>query len=150
MRQSKIIDSKVIKNVEPVPNPVLNKELIIMIMAFLQLFLCETLAKRIMSLVLIAAGVPDATITESTGQCNRSVRQLRKDVSTGNTKNLFVVNGGGRKSKLADIGQEVIDEIAAGNYYSRQQIVDMIEEKFGIKTSRSAVDRLLKKTASNA
>jgi transposase len=103
-----------------------------------------------MSLVLIAAGVPDATITESTGQCNRSVRQLRKDVSTGNTKNLFVVNGGGRKSKLADIGQEVIDEIAAGNYYSRQQFVDMIEEKFGIKTSRSAVDRLLKKTASNA
>jgi transposase len=60
------------------------------------------------------------------------------------------VNGGGRKGKLVDIEQAIIDEIAAGNYYSRQQIVDMIEEKFGIRASQSAVDRLLKKTASNA
>jgi hypothetical protein len=41
------------------------------IMHFLRLLMCETLVKRILSLVLIAADVPNARVTELTGLCGR-------------------------------------------------------------------------------
>lgn len=115
-------------------------------MSFLCLFICETLAKRILSLVLIAAGVPNARITELTGLCDRSVRSLKKAIERDdNIDKLFVVGGGGRKSKLGDVEAEIVEEIENNNYYSRQQIADMIQERFGIKVSLSGVGRLLKR-----
>jgi len=120
--------------------------IIVIVMSFLQLFVCETIAKRIVSVVLIAVGVPNAHITELTGLCDKSVRTLKKAVATGETDILFHVGGGGRKNKLEDLEDTIIKEIEKDNYHSRQQIVDMIHEKYGIKTSISAVSRLLKKT----
>jgi len=117
------------------------------VMSFLCLFICDTLAKRIVSLILIVAGVPNARVTELTGLCDRSVRSLRKAIETDdNIDNLFVVGGGGRKSKLGDVEAEIVTEIENNNYHSRQQIADMIQERFGIKVSLSGVGRLLKKT----
>ena len=115
------------------------------IMSFLQLFMCETLVKRIMSLILIAVGVPNSRITELTGLCDRSIRTLKKDIETGDMDNFFAVNGGGRKSKLQDYEGAIIEEIEKNNYHSRQQIADMILEKYGIKVSLPAIGRLLKK-----
>ncbi|MDR0580865.1 MAG: hypothetical protein LBG04_01985 [Holosporaceae bacterium] len=120
-----------------------------MVMAFLELFMCKTLVKRIMCLVLIAVGLSNPRITELTGLCNRSIRTLRKAVADDDMENIFTVEGGGRKGKLADVEKEVVEEIEKNNYHSRQQIVDMILEKFKLKVSLSAVGRLLKKTALN-
>ena len=116
-----------------------------MIISFLQLFMCETLAKRIVSIVLLAAGVSNKEINELTGLCDRSIRTLKKAIETGETDNLLKVGGGGRKSKLEDVETAIVDEINSNNYHSRQQIADMILEKHGIKVSLPAVGRLLKK-----
>jgi transposase len=80
-----------------------------------------------------------------TGLCARTVCEYKKEIDAGNIQELLSIRGGGRKSNLADVEQEIIDVIEAGNYSTAQQIVDMIKEKFDIKTSLSAVSRLLKK-----
>lgn len=120
------------------------------IMFFLQLFMCETLAKRILSIILIVFGLPNATIVETIGFSDKSVRSLRKALETGEIDSLFVVGGGGRKSKLKDMETSIVEEISNNNYHSKQQIVDMIQEKYNIQTSISAVSNLLKKTRLNA
>lgn len=122
------------------------KQIIAMAMDFLRLFFCETLVKRIVSAVLIAAGLPNAAVTEMTGLCDKSVRVLRKSIDAGDTADLLSVKGGGRKSKYAQFEKEIIEEISNNDYSSRQQIADMIQEKFGVKISVSAVGKLLKKT----
>jgi len=110
----------------------------------------QTLAKRIVSMVLIAAGIPNNQVTELTGYCDRSVRTLKKAMESGETAGLFHVGGGGGRSKLADVEKEIIEEISRNDYHSYQQIADMAYEKFEIKVSLYSVRRLLKKTASNA
>jgi transposase len=97
-----------------------------------------------MGLALIAAGLPNVRITELTGLCDRSIRYLKKALADGDTQNIFTVNGGGRKGKLADVEKEILEEIENSNYHSRQEIADMILEKFDIKVSLFAVGRFLK------
>ena len=121
-----------------------------MILNFLQMVMPITLSKRVLSMALIAAGIPDTRVTELTGLCDRSVRALRKSLQEPDASNLFSLGGRrGKKNKLADVESIIVEEIKTGNYSSRQQIVDMIYEKHGIKTSLTAVSGLLKKTASN-
>jgi len=117
---------------------------------FLQLFMPQTLAKRIISMVLIAAGIPNNQVTELTGYCDRSVRTVKKAIKSGETSGLFHVGGGGGRSKLADVETGIIEEISRNDYHSYQQIADMAYEKFKIKVSLYSVRRLLKKTASSA
>ena len=50
------------------------EEVIKKIMKFLELFMCKTLVKRIISLILIAVEIPDNRVTELTGLCNKSVQ----------------------------------------------------------------------------
>jgi transposase len=119
------------------------------ILAFFQLFMCETLAKRLLSMVLIAIDVSDNLITELTGLCGQSVRTLRKSLADGDIDSLFHVGGGGRKGKLVDVENSIIKEINSNNYHSHRQIADMIREKYGIKVSLPVISRLLKKTGSN-
>jgi len=121
-------------------------EIIRRIMGFLELFMCKTLVKRIVSMILLSVGVSNEKITEMTGLCDKSVRVLKKAMKNGETANLFKVGGGGRKSKTKDIERAVMEEIGKNNYHSRQQIVDMIAEKYSIKISINGVKRLLKKT----
>jgi hypothetical protein len=116
------------------------------IIQFLQIFMTETLAKRLVSMVLIAAGAPNDRIVESTGLCDRSTRALRKDIANGNIDSLFVVGStSGRGSKVKGFEKAIAEELETSNYHTRQQIADMIREKFGISLSVSAAGRLLKK-----
>ena len=126
------------------------RQIIKKIMLFLQLFMCETLAKRILSIVLITVSVPNSRVTELTGLCDRSVRTLKRAIETGEIDSLFSVGGGGRKRKLINVEEAIIKEINNNNYHSQQQIADMIYEQYEIKVSQSVVARLLKKTVSNA
>ena len=123
------------------------EQLIKAILSFLQLFMCETLSKRVISMVLLVAGTPNSRITELTGLCDKSVRTLEKCIELGEHDTLFHVGCVGSKSKLSDIETEIINEINKNDYHSQQQIADMVLEKFGIKVTRSTISRLLKKTA---
>jgi len=104
------------------------------------------LVKRIVSMLLISLEIPNEKVTELTGLCDKSVRTLKKAMKNGETESLFVVSGGGRKRKLVDVESAVIEEIEKNDYHTKQQIVDMILEKFGIKVSVDTVKNLLKKT----
>ena len=116
---------------------------------FLGMFMPETLAKRIVCIILIAMDVPNEQVVKLTGFCDKTVKKVQKKLSEGNTIDLFKISGGGRKRKTADVEAAIADEINNNQYHSRQQIADMIFEKHGIKLSVSAVGELLKKTALN-
>ena len=64
----------------------------------------------------------------------------------GNIDLLLEVGGGsGRPRKTEDLECAIIEELEKNNYHTRQQIADMIHEKFGVVISVSTVGRLLKK-----
>lgn len=127
-----------------------NSMVITKVIGFLQLFMPVTLAKRITAMVLLAAGIPVSRITELTGLCDRSTRSLLKSIQQNDIEGLFAINSGsGQKSKTSSIEAEIIAEIEKNNYHTRQQIADMIKEKFHVQVSVATVGRLLKKTASN-
>ena len=115
------------------------------VITFLRLFMCETLAKRIVSMLLLVSGIPNKQITELTGLCDKSVRTLKKSIESGEHENLFKTNIVGQKGKLADIETEIINEINKNDYSSQQQIADMVNEKYGVKVTQSTISRLLKK-----
>lgn len=118
------------------------------IISFLSNFVPVTLAKRIVCIILLAAGVEDAKITEWTSYCDRSVRGVRKEMEDGkDISELLKIGGGGRKSKLEDYEDQIIAELECNNYHTRKQVADMIYNKFEITVSLSAVGRFLKKTA---
>lgn len=116
---------------------------------FLNLLMSQTLVKRLVSMILIVAGLPNARITELTGLCDKSVRVLRKNLESGEIDSLFHIGGGGRKRKLVDFEEAIVEEVNNGSYHSQQQIVDMVYEKYGIKVTTNTISRLLKKTASS-
>jgi transposase len=120
------------------------------ILCFMQLFICETLSKRIICVLLLTVDVPIKRIAELVNLSEKSVRHYKRTLESDGVRSLLTIRGGGRKSNLAGIESMVMEEIETNNYHSRQQIADMIKEKHGIKISVSAVGKLLKKTASNA
>jgi transposase len=120
-----------------------------MIIEFMKLFMCETLAKRVISIVLILAGTPNKQVTMLTNLCDKSVRVLKSKLEKGETKELLQVGGGGRKRRLIDVEQAIINEVNEGTYHTYQQITDMVAEKYGLKVSSATIRRLLKKTVSS-
>jgi hypothetical protein len=77
----------------------LNKSII----GFLRNVMTETPAKRIVSMVLIAAGISNGRVTELTGLCGRSV--------------------------LKDIEGLIIEMIETNNYHIQQETADMIYDE---------------------
>ena len=130
-------------------NTVHTSKIIKMIIEFLKLFMCETLVKRIVSIILILAGIPNKQVTTLTGLCDKSVRVLKSKLEKGETDKLLQVNGGGRKRSLIDVEQAIINEVNESTYHTYQQITDMVFEKFGLKVSSATIRRLLKKTKSS-
>ncbi len=119
------------------------------IYGYLQLFLSPIIARRIISAILIIAGVRSTDITQLTGLCERSIRDLKNQIAAGDIDSLFETKSGrGRKSKFRDVESRIVEEIEKGNYQTLQQIADMVQEKFGINASIMAISRLLKKTGS--
>ena len=136
-------DTKVSKTVEGVNG---NVVIIKKVIEFLQLFLPLTLAKRLVAIVLRAAGVPVPHVTELSGLCDRSTRSLLKSLREEDVAGLLAIKrGSGKKRRTAGLEDEIIAEIERNNYHTRQQIADMIQEKFHVKVSVATVGRLLKK-----
>ena len=124
-------------------------QIISKVLIFLRLFVCETIAKRVVGMVLVAVGIPEDRVAELLGLCGKSVRAIKKGLEDGTIDEMFHTAGGGRKRKLGDVEESIIEEIGNNNYHSHQQIADMIQEKYGIKVSLPVIGRLLKKTGSS-
>ena len=120
------------------------------IIAFLQVFMAETVERRIMGIVLLAVGVTDVRVVELTGTRDRSICDLRKKLRDGaDDQELFGVSGnGGRERKLKEVESLVADKIESNDYHTQQEIADMISKEHDIKVHRSTVSRMLKKNAS--
>lgn len=118
------------------------------IIRFLVLFMPETLAKRIVIIVFVIAGVSNERIIDLVGVSEKSIWNLKNAMREEDIDSLFIIErGAGRPSKARGIEDEIAEEISKNNYHTRQQIADMIKEKFDISMSVSAVGKLLKKTA---
>lgn len=121
------------------------------IIGFLKLFLSETLAKRLVALILLAIGIPVRTAVELSGLSERSLWTLKKKMRETPVAELMAIkSGNGRKRKTSGIEEEILAELETNNYHTRQEIADMVEEKFHVRISRSSVGRLLKKRDSVA
>ena len=118
------------------------------VISFLSIFMPITLVKRVLSLVLIAAGLDNKNIHRLTGYGDSTIRKLRSDMRKKSISELLIIRGGGRKAKSDGIENDILKEIEKGNYHTQQQIADMVKEKFNVTMSVSAVSRLLKKTVS--
>lgn len=117
---------------------------------FLEIFLPKTLAKRFVAIILLIVGIPVKTATELSGLSERSLRTLHKQLMESDISEMMVFHhGGGRSAKTSGLEEQIIAEIETNNYHTRQEIADMILEKFHVKMSRTSVGRFLKKTASN-
>jgi len=115
------------------------------VIEFLGMFMPITLAKRIVCIVLLSIGVTEEETAQISGFCKKTVKSVKKRLDANELDILFVINGGGRKSPLADFESDIIEEINQNAYYTKQQIADMIFEKYGIKITQQAVGKLLKK-----
>ena len=117
---------------------------------FLQQYMTETLAKRLIGIVLIIAGMPNATIIENTGLSVRSIQRLKKQMESGTADDLFALGyeRSGKTSKVKGLESAIVHELETNNYHTRQQVADMVYAKFGIIWSVSAVGKFLKKNAS--
>jgi len=116
---------------------------------FLRVYMCGTLAKRIMCIILFLAGLQIDHISQLTGLGQKSVKNLCNEITHKELKEVLKVSGGGRKSKLADIESQVVKDINEGDFHTRQQIADMVFEKYGVRVSLPVIGRLLKKMASD-
>ena len=114
------------------------------------MFMPVTLSKRLVSIILLTIGMERSQVVEITGFCDKTVKMIQTKLNKGEIKGLLKIGGGGRKSKTADEEEEIINEINNNQYHSRQQIADMIYEKYGIRLSITSIGDLLKKTKSNA
>lgn len=106
-----------------------------------------TLAKRVVNVILIIAGLGNSRIAELTGTSDRTVRDLRKKVDSGDTDDLFVVRSGKNKKKSKTDGyeQQILDELDRNNYYNTRQIQQMISDKYSITMSLTAIRNFLHK-----
>ena len=116
------------------------------VLKFLQLFLPATTSRKVVSVILLAAGMSVTEIAEMTGLSSRSVQSTGRAIRDGSISSILTrKKNSGRKRKTAGVEEQIVAELEQGNYHTRQQIAGMIREKFQITVSLPAVGRLLKK-----
>lgn len=139
-------DSNQEHNILEIKLPEKAADILRQVMEFLQLFVPVTLAKRLMAIILLAIGMPVRDAVKLTGLCEKSMWTLKKQMREQSVLDLMVIkSGSGRRGKTDEIEKQILAELEAGSYRTRQEIADMIEDNFHIRVSRSCVGRFLKK-----
>ena len=90
-------------------------------------------------------GFDNKNINRLTKYGESTIQKLQSDMRKKSLSALLTIRGGGRKATSAGIEKEILNELEKGNYHTRQQVADMIKERFNITVSVTAVSRLLKK-----
>jgi transposase len=123
-----------------------SKPIISKVIGFLSMLMPITIAKRIVCIILLSI---DTTVEETariSGFCEKTVKSINKKVKANDIDVLFVISGGGRKGILSVLEKEIVDEVNQNTYHTRQQVADMIYDKYRLKVSPKTVGKLLKKT----
>jgi transposase len=120
-------------------------EILSKIINCLSMLMPKTLAKRIIIVVMLLVGVSKQDIIKLTGISFPSLQKYTNQVNNGDIDSILTIKGGGRKSNLNDIEQSLKEELNTNCYHNRQQIIDMVKDKFGFSISLSAIARFLKK-----
>ncbi len=116
------------------------------LIGFIANFLPITIAQRLAALFFIAADLPIQRICVLTGMCEKTVRKIKRESAVVPLVSLLSIKkGSGRKGDLLGVEEEIKKELNTNNYFSRQQIADMIWDKFRIRIKLSAVGAYLKK-----
>ena len=102
-----------------------------------------------MCIITLSIGLPVEEAARISGFCGKTVAAIEKKMALNEYDNLFTIKGGGRTSPLADFETEIVEEVGKNVYHTKQQIADMILEKYGIKITQQAVGKMLKKKALN-
>ena len=119
---------------------------------FLRLAFPVTLAKRIVSIILLCVHFDKSLIAELTGLCKKSVSNYAQTVEEGRIDELLKIRGGGRQTILAklakagrNVEQLIVDMLNNENFQTLQHIADTIKDRFGVTLSQSSASRLVKK-----
>jgi len=142
MTKQKLTDEKTVH--EHYSRPSISK-----VIEFLGMFMPITLAKRIVCIITLSIGVTIEETARISGFCEKTVASVKKKLDSNELDILFVINGGGRKSPLAEFEADIMHEITDNAYYTKQQIADMVFEKYGIRVTQQAIGKLLKKRGLN-
>ena len=122
------------------------KKLVILgIIEFLEQYITKIVAIRLLFLMMTVCGLSNLNIKNLLPISYSTILKYVKIIKFRSIKEFLTIKGGGRKGTLEAIEQDVLDMIDSHNFHTRQQIADMIEEKFDIKTTRYTVGRFLKK-----
>ena len=90
------------------------------VIRFLQLFIPETTAKKVVCVILIAIGMPVSEIAEFVGVSERNVQSTGRAVRDGSISSVLVhKKTSGRKSKTADVEEQILAELDNGDYSDR-------------------------------
>ena len=90
------------------------------VVKFLQLFVPETTARKVVSVILIAAGLSVSQITKVTGLSDKSIQTTGRAIRDGSIGDVLThKKASGRKRKTADVEEQIIAELESGNYYTR-------------------------------
>ena len=114
------------------------------LICFLSKFLPLTICQRLFVILFLLVDVPGKRIGILTGICYKTVLQIKRDMKTNPLSTLLSrKSGSGSVGRLADVEEKIKEELDKNNYHSRQQISDMIWEKFGVRMKRTAIGRYL-------
>lgn len=134
-----------------VTNTVAAKGITGIILDFLLLFMPSTMAKRVVCIILVAAGTPIPRIVELTGLTDRSVKSLGRTMKDGDAARLLEFKGGrgrrfvttfsGRKRYnvpgAMDFVTKKVPAVANDSYITATEVCDIlvkISKEYGDKT----------------
>ena len=95
------------------------------VISFLQVFIPETTARKLICVILIAAGMSVSRISELVGLSDRSVQSAGRAIKDGSIGSVLAhKKASGRKGKTANVEEQSLAELENGNYHeSPEKIV---------------------------
>ena len=117
------------------------------IIAILVHVMARTLAVRLVSILLIAAGYDNRKVALLVGCHQKTVKTLRKEMDDHPVSELMVIKpGSGRKPKAStDIIGGIVSIVKKKIFFSLRHIADHIYDIYKIKLSETSVGRILKR-----
>ena len=112
-----------------------------------QLALPRTLAVRLVSILLIAAGYDNREVALLVGCHQKTVKNLRKKMDDQTVSELMVIKpGSGRKPKAStDIIGGIVSSVKEKIFFNLRQIADYVYDTYKIKVSETCIGRMLKR-----
>ncbi len=123
------------------------RDVSLMVIGFLVLFIPRTLAVRLVSILFIASGMSNARVSLLVDCSQKTVLKLRRRMGEETVESLMVIKEGSGRKKKADktVLEAIVDRVQSGLFSSLRQIADMIKAEFSLTLSCETVSRILKR-----